>query len=29
VHVEGDLARDASGREWGDLPLKRDRSPGQ
>jgi hypothetical protein len=29
VHVEGDLARDASGREWGDLPLKRDRSSGQ
>jgi hypothetical protein len=29
VHVGGDFARDASGREWGDLPLKRDRSPGQ
>jgi hypothetical protein len=29
VHVGGNFARDASGREWGDLPLKRDRSPGQ
>jgi hypothetical protein len=23
VHVEGNFVRDASGREWGDLPLKR------
>jgi hypothetical protein len=23
VHVGGDFARDASGGEWGDLPLKR------
>jgi hypothetical protein len=29
VHVGGDFARDASGREWGDLPLKRGRSPEQ
>jgi hypothetical protein len=29
VHAEGDFTRDASGREWGDLPLKRGRSPGQ
>jgi hypothetical protein len=29
VHVGGDFARDALGCEWGDLPLKRDRSPGQ
>jgi hypothetical protein len=28
VHVGGDFARDASEREWGDLPLKRGRSPG-
>jgi hypothetical protein len=28
-YVGGDFARDASGREWGDLPIKRDRSPGQ
>jgi hypothetical protein len=28
VHVGGDFAHDASGREWGDLPLKRGRSPG-
>jgi hypothetical protein len=28
-HVGGDFARDALGREWGVLPLKRDRSPGQ
>jgi hypothetical protein len=27
-YVGGDFARDASGREWGDLPIKRDRSPG-
>jgi hypothetical protein len=29
VHVGGDFARDTSRREWGDLPLKRDRSPGR
>jgi hypothetical protein len=27
VHIGGDFARDALGREWGDLPFKRDRSP--
>jgi hypothetical protein len=27
--IGGDFARDASGREWGDLPIKRDQSPGQ
>jgi hypothetical protein len=27
-HVGGDFARDAWGCEWGELPLKRDRSPG-
>jgi hypothetical protein len=26
-YVGGDFARDALGIEWGDLPLKRDRSP--
>jgi hypothetical protein len=29
VHVGGDFARDALGREWGNLPLKRGRSPGK
>jgi hypothetical protein len=29
VHVGGNFARDASGHERGDLPLKRDRSPGK
>jgi hypothetical protein len=29
VHIGGDFARDASGREWGNLPLKRGRSPEQ
>jgi hypothetical protein len=29
VHAGGNFARDASRCEWGDLPLKRDRSPGQ
>jgi hypothetical protein len=28
-YVGGDFARDASGHEWGDLPIKRDQSPGQ
>jgi hypothetical protein len=28
-YVGGDFARDALGREWGDLPIKRDRSPMQ
>jgi hypothetical protein len=28
-YVGGDFARDASGCEWGDLPIKKDRSPGQ
>jgi hypothetical protein len=27
--VGGDFARDALGREWGNPPLKRGRSPGQ
>jgi hypothetical protein len=29
VRIGGDLARDASGRERGNLPLKRSSSPGQ
>jgi hypothetical protein len=29
VRIGGDLARDASGREWGNPPLKRGPSPGQ
>jgi hypothetical protein len=29
VHAGGDFTRDASGGKWGDLPLKRGRSPGQ
>jgi hypothetical protein len=28
-YVGGDFACDASGREWGDLPIKRDRFLGQ
>jgi hypothetical protein len=28
-YVRGDFVRDASGREWGDLPIKRDQSLGQ